>query len=216
MISERIAKRAAREVREGMIINLGIGLPTKVADYLPKDQGIMVHSENGILGVSGTVNGHEIDRDLIDAGGTHILVQQGASFMDSAVSFAFIRGGRLDIAMLGAFEVDEEGSLANWKLPGRHTPGIGGAMELAQKARRVVVLCSHTDKNGRSKLVRKCSLPLTAPRCVTRIITELAVIDVGDDGLLLRELAEGVSVDAVVAATDAKLTVALEESGFES
>lgn len=216
MISERIAKRAAREVREGMIINLGIGLPTKVADYLPKDQGIMVHSENGILGVSGMANGHDIDRDLIDAGGAHILVQQGASFMDSAVSFALIRGGRLDIAMLGAFEVDEEGNLANWKLPGRHTPGIGGAMELAQKAKRVVVLCSHTDKNGRSKLVRKCGLPLTAPRCVSRVITELAVIDVGDNGLLLRELAEGVTVDAVIAATDAKLTVALEESGFES
>ncbi len=214
MNPDRIARRAAKEVREGMIINLGIGLPTKVIAYLPTDQGIMVHSENGVLGVSAAVNGAEIDRDLIDAGGEYIAVQQGAAFMDSAVSFALIRHGRLDIAMLGAFEVDAEGSLANWKLPGRNTPGIGGGMELAQKARRVVVLCSHTDKKGRPKLVQKSSLPLTAPRCVSRIITELAVIDVGEDGLLLRELAEGVSVDDVIAATDAKLTVALEGPTF--
>jgi 3-oxoacid CoA-transferase B subunit len=214
MNPERIARRAAQEVREGMIINLGIGLPTKVIGYLPNDQGIMVHSENGILGVSAAVNPDEIDRDLIDAGGEYIGVQQGAAFMDSAVSFALVRRGRLDIAMLGAFEVDAEGSLANWKLPGRNTPGIGGAMELAQKAKRVVVLCSHTDKKGRSKLVQKCSLPLTAPRCVSRIITELAVIDVGEDGLVLRELAEGVSVDDVIAATNAKLTVALEGPTF--
>ena len=212
MTAERIAARAAREVREGMVINLGIGLPTRVLKYLPGDRGVMIHSENGILGVSAAVSGLGIDHDLIDAGGAYIAVREGAAFMDSAVSFAVIRGGRIDLAMLGAFEVDEMGNLANWKIPDRLTPGIGGAMELAQKANRVVVLSSHTDKDGRPKLVQKCSLPLTAPRCVSRIITELAVIDVGEGGFLLRELADGVSADEVIAATDARLTIALEET----
>jgi 3-oxoacid CoA-transferase B subunit len=211
---DRIAARAAQEVRAGMIINLGIGLPTRVVEYLPKDKGVMIHSENGILGVAAAVEGHSVDRDLIDAGGAFIAVRRGAAFMDSATSFAIIRTGRIDIAMLGAFEVDEVGNLANWKIPNRHTAGIGGAMELAQKASRVIVLCSHTDKDGRPKILSKCTLPLTAPRCVSRIITELAVIDVTDGGLLLRELSEGVSIDDVVAATGASLTVALEGTGY--
>ncbi|MGD2130880.1 MAG: 3-oxoacid CoA-transferase subunit B [Lysobacterales bacterium] len=212
MKAEQIAARAAREVRPGMVINLGIGLPTKVVKYLPEDQGIMIHSENGIFGVSETASGPCVDQDLIDAGGAHITVRKGAAFMDSAVSFALIRGGGIDIAMLGAFQVDEMGNLANWKIPRRHTPGIGGAMELAQYANRVIVLCSHTDKAGQPKLVRRCSLPLTAPHCVSRIITELGVFDVHEGGFLLRELVDGVSLDDVKAATGAKVTVAIEEA----
>jgi 3-oxoacid CoA-transferase subunit B len=204
---ERIIARAAREVRAGMTVNLGIGLPTQVANRLDPGLPVCLHSENGIAGVGPVLARDEADRNLIDAGGAYVSTLPGASYFDSAVSFALVRGGRLDLALLGALEVSAHGDLANWIIPGRYAPGIGGGMELAQKAQRVVALTMHTDKKGGPKILKRCSLPLTAPRCVDRIITEMAVIDVVDAGLLLVETGDGYSVDDVIAATDAPLNV---------
>ncbi|MEJ2653755.1 MAG: CoA-transferase [Acidihalobacter sp.] len=167
---QRILARAAREVLPGHIVNLGIGLPTGLFPYLGAD--VLVHSENGVLGCSPRAEGAAPDYDLIDSGGAYIGTVPGASFFDSSVSFAMIRRSRVDITFMGAFEVDEEGNLANWRIPGKFSPGIGGAMELAQKVPRLVVLCSHNDKHGNPKILQRCRLPLTAPRCVSRIITD--------------------------------------------
>lgn len=204
---ERIVKRAAQEVREGMIVNLGIGLPTQVATYLDPQLAVCLHSENGIAGVGSVVGRDQADRNLIDAGGNYVSVLPGASYFDSATSFALVRGGRLDLALLGAMQVAANGDLANWIIPGRFAPGVGGGMELAQKSRRVVVMMTQRDKNGQSKVVRRCTLPLTAPGCVARIITDMAVIDVREGKLVLREIADGIGIDDVVAATDAPLTI---------
>ncbi|MDX1509544.1 MAG: 3-oxoacid CoA-transferase subunit B [Woeseiaceae bacterium] len=204
---ERIVRRAAREVREGMTVNLGIGLPTHIVQYLDAGLSVCLHSENGIAGAGPVVDRDRADRNLIDAGGDYISTIPGTSFFDSAVSFALVRGGRLDLALLGALQVAGNGDLANWIIPGRFAPGVGGGMELAQKARRVVVLTSHCDKQGQPKIVRECTLPLTAPGCVDRVITDLAVLDVGEGGMVLREVAAGVAIDDVVAATGAPLTV---------
>lgn len=203
---ERIVRRAAREIRAGMTVNLGIGLPTQVADYLEPGLPVCLHSENGIAGVGPVADRESADRNLIDAGGAYVSTLPGASFFDSAVSFALVRGGHLDLALLGAMQVSAGGDLANWIIPGRYSPGVGGAMELAQKARRVVALSAHCDKRGRPKIVDECTLPLTAAACVDRIITDMAVIDVAD-GLVLREVAEGCAVADVVAATGAPLAV---------
>lgn len=203
----RMIQRVAGEIRAGMTVNLGIGLPTRVIDYVDHDLPLCLHSENGIAGVGPSVGYDSADRNLIDAGGTYVSTLPGTAFFDSAVSFALVRRGRLDLTVLGAFEVAMNGDLANWMIPGLFTPGVGGGMELAQKARRVVIMMTHCDKHGRSKIVRECSLPLTAAACVDRIYSEMAVIDVDEDGLMLRELAEGVSVDDVIAATDAPLRI---------
>ncbi len=203
----RLLSRAAQEITAGMVVNLGIGLPTELIEFLPSDLSICLHSENGITGIGPTLPFEQADRNLIDAGGAYISPILGTAYMDSAVSFALVRSGRLDMTMLGAFEVSMYGDLANWKIPGRFTPGAGGGMELAQKARKVVVLSMHQDRKGRSKIVSDCSLPITAKRCVHRIITDMAVIDVSADGLVLREIAEGVSVDDVLNATAAPLVV---------
>lgn len=200
--------RAAREIAPGMVVNLGIGLPTKVIDRLPAGFPVCLHSENGISGVGPTLPYERADRNLIDAGGAYVSAIPGSAFFDSAVSFSLVRSGRLDLTMLGAFEVAQNGDLANWKIPGRYSPGVGGGLELAQKARRVVVLTTHTDRQGQPKLLASCSLPLTARRCVHRIYTEMAVIDVTGAGFELKEIAEGVSVDTVRAATGAPLIVA--------
>jgi 3-oxoacid CoA-transferase subunit B len=200
-------RRVAREIRAGMTVNLGIGLPTRIIDFVERDLSVCLHSENGIAGVGAGVDYDSADRNLIDAGGTYVSTQPGTAFFDSAVSFALVRRGRLDLTVLGAFEVAMNGDLANWMIPGLFTPGVGGGMELAQKARRVVVMMTHCDKRGRAKILRRCNLPLTAAACVARIYTELAVIDIDDGVLLLRELAEGVSADEVIAATDAPLEV---------
>ena len=200
-------RRVAREIGDGMTVNLGIGLPTRVIDFVDHQLNVCLHSENGIAGVGPGVDYDAADRNLIDAGGTYVSTQPGTAFFDSAVSFALVRRGRLDLTVLGAFEVAMNGDLANWMIPGLFTPGVGGGMELAQKARRVVVMMTHCDKRGRSKIVRECSLPLTAAACVDRIYTDLAVIDVADGALQLRELADGVSVDDVIAATDAPLRI---------
>jgi len=204
---EKIARRAAREIEYGNLINLGIGIPTLISGYLNPEDGICIHSENGILGMGRAVQLAEADRNLIDAGGVYVDVESGAAFFDSAVSFALIRSGRLDITFLGALEVSAQGDLANWIIPGKLTPGIGGGMELAQKAKRVIVTMTHTDRNGNPKIVPNCLLPLTARGCVNMIISDLAVIAVDSGRLVLRELAEGVSVSEVVSKTAASLHI---------
>jgi 3-oxoacid CoA-transferase B subunit len=208
---EKIAKRAAKEIAAGQVINLGIGIPTLIPGYIPPDTPVFIHSENGILGMGPRSEPGKEDRNLIDAGGNYVSVTQGASFFDSALSFALVRGGRLDLAFLGALEVSETGDLANWIIPGKFSPGIGGGMELAQKARRLIVTTTHTDRKGRPKILRECTLPLTAKGCVDSIITELAVLDVTPDGLLLREIADGADVDEVMQKTGAPLIIPQHE-----
>ncbi|MFP4138410.1 MAG: 3-oxoacid CoA-transferase subunit B [Halomonas sp.] len=204
---ERILARAAREVAPGQIVNLGIGLPTRLFHYLPPEMEILVHSENGVLGCQPLAPGSEADLEMIDSGGAYIGARPGASVFDSALSFAMIRRSRVDVTFMGAFEVDQQGNLANWKIPGKFSPGIGGAMELAQKVDTLVVLCSHNDKHGHPKILRQCRLPLTAPRCVTRIITEMAVMQVTDAGLEVLDIAEGLDVATLRAATEADLII---------
>ncbi len=204
---DRMIRRAAREVRAGMTVNLGIGFPTRVVEYLEPDIPVCMHSENGISGQGPALPYERADRNLIDAGGAYVSTLPGTAFFDSATSFALVRGGRLDLSILGALQVSGNGDLANWMIPGKYTPGVGGGIELAQKARRVVALCSHLDKHGRSKIVAQCDLPLTAPACVHRVYTDIAVIDVTGDGMVLREIAEGLTVDHVVAATEAPLLI---------
>lgn len=204
---EKIARRAAAEIRSGQVVNLGIGIPTLIPDYLPADVRILVHSENGILGMGPRCRRDSADRNLIDAGGSYVGLQPGAAFFDSAVSFALIRGGRLNIAFIGALEVSAGGDLANWIIPGKYTPGIGGGMELAQKARRLVVTTTHTTRRGEPKILENCRLPLTAKGCVDTIITELAVMHVTPRGLVLAEMAAETDVREIRARTDAPLVI---------
>jgi len=207
-VKQRMVRRAAREIQAGMTVNLGIGLPTRVIDQVEPGLPVCLHSENGISGVGPSLDYDQADRNLIDAGGAYVSVLPGTAFFDSAVSFALVRGGRLDLTVLGAFEVAMNGDLANWMIPGLFTPGVGGAMEMAQKARRVVIMMAHRDKQGNSKIVRECRLPITAAACVDRVYTDMAVLDIVAEGLILREIAEETSVDEVVAATAAPLRIA--------
>ena len=202
---EKMLRRAAADIRPGMTVNLGIGLPTKVMDHVPDGFPVFLHSENGIAGVGAQVGADRADRNLIDAGGGYVSSIPGASFFDSAVSFSLVRGGRLDLTMLGAFEVAANGDLANWIIPGKFAAGVGGAIELAQKAKFVGVLTTHLDKHGNPKILERCTLPLTARQCVNRIYSDMAVCDVRDDGLHLIEVAEGVSIPEVREATGAPL-----------
>lgn len=199
--------RAASEIEPGMVVNLGIGLPTKVVNHLSADFPVCLHTENGLTGVGPTLPPDKADRNLIDAGGAYVSTIPGSAFFDSATSFAMVRSGRLDLTMLGAFEVGANGDLANWKIPGKFSPGVGGGIELAQKARRVVVLTTHTDRAGNPKLKSACSLPLTARGCVARVFSDMAVIDITPEGFVLVEIAEGVSLAEVADATGAPLTV---------
>lgn len=193
----KIAARAARDLRPGQIINVGIGLPALILQHLSDDVPVMVHSENGVLGMNGHASAPNADPMLIDAGGDYVSTVPGASFFDSATSFSIIRSGRLDVAFLGTLEVAANGDLANWIIPGKFAPGIGGGMELAQKARKVVVMTTHCTRKGAPKILESCTLPLTAKGCVNRIITELAVMDVTSEGLILRELAEDATLEDV-------------------
>lgn len=205
---EQIALRIAQEVEDGFTVNLGIGIPTLVANYIPKTKNVMLQSENGLLGMGAFPLEKDIDPDLINAGKQTVTEALGASFFSSADSFAMIRGGHVDLTVLGAMEVDETGSIANWMVPGKMVKGMGGAMDLVAGARRVIVAMQHADKEGNSKLRKKCSLPLTGVRCIKKIVSDYGVIDITSDGFILREFAPDMTPEKVKAATEGRMIIA--------
>ena len=206
-IRNRIAKRAAREITSGMIVNLGIGIPSLVPNHLSHDVDVMFQAENGILGMGKSPAKGSENPSLCNAGGFPVTIVPGASYFDSATAFGMIRSGYLDVTILGGLEVSEKGDLANWIVPGKRVPGIGGAMELAKKAKKVIVLMNHCNKKGEPKILKTCTLPLTAKECVSLIITDMAVIEVTDYGLLLKEVISPFTTEEVILNTDAPLHV---------
>ena len=204
---ERIVKRAVQEIETGMNVNLGIGMPTLVANEIPSDYQVLLQSENGLLGIGPYPFENEVDADLINAGKETVTTVAGASFFDSADSFAMIRGGHIDVAILGGMEVSEQGDLANWMIPGKMIKGMGGAMDLVQGAKRVVVIMEHVSKYGESKIKKVCTLPLTGKKVVHRLITDLAVFDFTEQGMVLIEAAAGVSVEEIREKTEASFLI---------
>lgn len=205
---ELIAMRVAKELKDGDYLNLGIGLPTLVSNFIPKDINVILHTENGVLGYGRIAREEEMDTDLIDAGSQPITLNPGASFFDSATAFTMIRGGRIDVTVLGAFQVSEKGDLANWATPGRKVASIGGSMDLVCGAKKVIVAMEHTTREGEPRIVKECTYPLTGRRVVHTIVTNLAVIEVTGEGLLLKEVAPSITPEEVQAATEPKLKIA--------
>ncbi len=204
---EKIAKRIAQEMSDGDLVNLGIGMPTMVANYISDDVKMILQSENGFVGLGSTPEEGNEDKDIINAGGQPVTFNKDAAFFDSATSFSIIRGGHLDATVLGALQVDQKGNLANWMIPGKLVPGMGGAMDLTVGAKEVIIATTHTTKKGGAKILKECTLPLTAAEEVNMIVTELAVIEVTDDGLLLKEIAEETTLEEVKEKTEAELIV---------
>lgn len=211
----QIAKRAAAEIKSGMTVNLGIGIPSLVSDFLGEDVHVFFHAENGVLGMGPSPEKGKEDPLLCNAAGFPVTLQKGGSYFDSLTAFGMIRSGLLDVTILGGLEVSSEGDLANWIIPGKRVPGIGGGMELAQKAKKVIVLMSHVNKKGEPKILQKCTLPLTARKCVDLIITDMAVINVTKEGLLLQEVMGRYTVEDVVKNTGAPLKIADDLQGGE-
>jgi len=203
----QIAQRIAKEVKDGYYVNLGIGIPTLVANYIPKEMNVVLQSENGLLGIGPFPFEGEEDPDLINAGKQTITTLDGSSFFDSAMSFGMIRAGKVDLTILGAMEVSENGDIANWKIPGKMVKGMGGAMDLVASAKHIIVAMQHCSKDGKSKLLKKCDLPITGLRCVKKIVSDIAVLDVTDKGFVLLERAPGVSVDYIKSVTEGTLIV---------
>jgi 3-oxoacid CoA-transferase subunit B len=206
LTKEQIAMRIAQELRDGYYVNLGIGIPTLVANYIPEGIQIVLHSENGILGMGAFPAKGHADADLVNAGKQTVTVLSGGAFFDSSLSFAMIRGGHIDLTVLGAFEVSEKGDIASWKVPGKLIKGMGGAMDLVASAENIIVAMQHRDKEGNSKLLKECTLPLTGQSCVKRIVSDLAVVDVVPGGFKLIERAPGVSVEEIRASTEGNLS----------
>ncbi len=202
-----IAKRIAQELQDGYYVNLGIGIPTLVANFIPEGIDVTLQSENGLLGIGPFPKEDAIEADLINAGKQTVTALSGSSFFDSALSFAMIRGEHIDLTVLGAFEISEQGDIASWKIPGKMVKGMGGAMDLVASAKNIIVATTHTDRKGKSKLLAKCNLPLTGVACVKKIVTDMAVVEVTSEGFKLLERAPGVTVDEIKAATEGKLIV---------
>lgn len=207
LTKEQIAQRIARELQDGYYVNLGIGIPTLVANYIPEGIEVVLQSENGMLGMGAFPEKGHADPDLINAGKQTVTIQPGGAFFDSATSFAMIRGGHVDLTVLGAFEVTDTGDIASWKIPGKMVKGMGGAMDLVAAAKNIIVAMQHTSKDGQSKLLKTCTLPLTGVACVKKVVTDLAVLDIREEGFVLLERAPGVSVEDIQKATEGRLII---------